>query len=272
MKKLLLLIWLFISFPAWADEKQESTYDRVVRTKTLRCAYTVYPTFVEKDPNTGKLSGTSYEVVEEMGKQLGIKIEWGPEVGVDAAFEGLGRSFDANCTGYTAAPARTWAGDFTKPYMFIPYNLYVKADEARFKTFDDLNKPDVKIATMDGELMQLVRQVVFPAAAEYPFPAMASVADRFESVVAGKATAVPMDATIGADYLAKNPGKLKILGKPLQMSGCVIVIPHNEFGLKSMLDASIDSMTWTGILPGILKKHQKYEGTLYAPAIGYQGE
>ena len=45
---------------------KESTYERVIRTGEIRCAYAVYEPPLIKDPNTGKLSGIFYDVMEEV--------------------------------------------------------------------------------------------------------------------------------------------------------------------------------------------------------------
>jgi len=47
---------------------RESAYARVMRTGTLRCGYVLYPKTIERDLNTGKMSGPMYAIMEEMGK------------------------------------------------------------------------------------------------------------------------------------------------------------------------------------------------------------
>ncbi len=87
--------------------KTESAYDRVIRTNTLRCAYGIYPPFMNKDPNTGKLSGISVDVMAEFEKASGIKVEWGPEIdwGNIAATLQTGKA-DAFCTTMLLTPKR----------------------------------------------------------------------------------------------------------------------------------------------------------------------
>jgi polar amino acid transport system substrate-binding protein len=274
MKKLLLLsFFLFVSaMPAFAQEKAESTFERVMRTKTLRCAYIVYPMFVEKDPNTGEFSGLYYDIMTEMGKLLGLKIEWGPELAADTGFEGIGRSFDANCTGYSPTPARSFAAAFTKPIVYMPYVLYIRADETRFKTLADFNSETVRIATLDGEESQTVAREQFPKAKTLDFSGMASVAERLESVASGKADVAPFDAPVGGQYVAANPGKLKAFTIPIRVGTSAIALPHGEQDLKEMFDITIDSMLTSGALARIVAKYEKQPGSYYLPAIGYAPE
>ena len=63
-----------------AISSRETAYDRVMRTRTLRCGYVLYAPAVMKSLNTGAFSGIVYEITELMGKRLGLKVEWAEEV------------------------------------------------------------------------------------------------------------------------------------------------------------------------------------------------
>src|ERR1019366_454810 len=202
------LLVLFTALPAFASDKQANeVYDRVVKTRTLRCAYTIYPTFIDKDPNTGKLSGLFHDLTEEIGRQLNLKIVWAEEVPTDAIFEGFrtGR-YDAVCPGYFATPSRTAGGDFTRPLVFIPFNMYVRTGESRFKSFADFNNPGVTISTMDGEASQIAVNDAFPQAHQNTLPGTTAATDRFMAVAGGKSDATPMEAAIGMEDKAHHPG------------------------------------------------------------------
>ncbi|MBI3442139.1 MAG: transporter substrate-binding domain-containing protein [Proteobacteria bacterium] len=264
-----LLIVLF-TVPALSAERTESAYDRVVRTKTLRCAYTSNAS--ASAPDSGKeFSDMFSELLTEMAQQLGLKIEWVKEVSYDALSAGFqaGR-YDAVCGGYSEMPSRAWSSDFTKPFVFSPFVMYVRATETRFKDLNDLNKNGISIATLDGEMSQIVVRSDFPMAQEKPFSGLAAATDRLEMVATGKADATPMESAIAEEYTAKNPGKIKQLGGLLRMEGSTILIPHNEFALKNMLDTAIDAMLWNGVIEKIVKKHEKYPGTVLVPAPAYQ--
>src|ERR1700722_11275546 len=69
--------------------KQESLYDRVIRTGKIRCSYFVYNPICIKDPVTGKLSGIGVDALELVAKKLGLTVEYGEEVGLETLIEGL---------------------------------------------------------------------------------------------------------------------------------------------------------------------------------------
>ncbi|NTU77067.1 MAG: hypothetical protein HGA90_04555 [Alphaproteobacteria bacterium] len=52
---------------------KETRLEQVKRTGVLRCGYLIWPPFNTKDPNTGKMGGFYYDLLEEMGRQLKLK-------------------------------------------------------------------------------------------------------------------------------------------------------------------------------------------------------
>ena len=125
MKKLLpalLLLLLLPNLARAADAGRDSVYDRVIRTGTIHCGYFLWPPFLEKDVNTGKMSGLSYDIMEEIGKQLSLKIEWAEEVNFASMFEGFASGrYDMICGPMFPTPARARASDFTIPLFYSTY-------------------------------------------------------------------------------------------------------------------------------------------------------
>lgn len=117
MRRLLLLILLLTVAPAFAAETKESAYDRVIRTGTIRCGYAISPPVMVQDPNTKKLSGLDYDLWQEIGKDLGLKIEFVEEAGWGNFIEGLrSNRYDAFCTELWPDPEWPWVrGYFLSP-------------------------------------------------------------------------------------------------------------------------------------------------------------
>lgn len=253
-----------------AKAAKETALERVLRTNTLRCAYTLYPTFVEKDPNTGKMSGLTYDLTEELGKALGLKVEWVAEVGSAELFQGMGTKYDANCSSYWRTPERARGGDFTRPIFYTPSYIYVRADDDRFKTLDDFNNPGVTLAMLDGEATSALLVQAFPKSKALSFPSLTPATDRFLAVVGGKADATAMEGSIGAAFMEANPGKLRQL-MPFGNMANVIVIPHHEQAFKNFLDAGIAALLEQGTLRTVINRHIRHRGTVLLPA-GDAGE
>jgi ABC-type amino acid transport substrate-binding protein len=66
------------SAPAFS--KPETAYERVIRTRTLRCGWALWPIFEDIDPNTKELKGIVPEFTQALAQKLNLKIEWVMEV------------------------------------------------------------------------------------------------------------------------------------------------------------------------------------------------
>jgi ABC-type amino acid transport substrate-binding protein len=53
-----------------------SAMDHISKDKTLRVGWAVWNPYVYRDPKTNSLVGISYDLVEDLGKALGAKVEW----------------------------------------------------------------------------------------------------------------------------------------------------------------------------------------------------
>lgn len=247
------------------EDKKETVFDRVMRTRTLRCAYTPYPPLVIKDANTGKLSGFMYDLVEEMGKQLSLKIEWTVEVAPAGMFEGfLANQYDAICAGYFRNPARATRGDFTDPLFFMASSVYVRADDTRFDSdMYLLNSKEYSFATIDGEIAAFTVKEDFPQArvSSLPETAISDVSIRMLNVTTKKNDATIIEDVLANDFSKKSPVQIKALLPPVRVQGSTIIVPQNEYPLKRMLDASIANMLDTGTI-----KHKILE---YTDGYGY---
>lgn len=269
MKNLILALSLIlIAGPAFAMDKN---FERVMEKRELRCAYTIYPPFIIKDPNTGTFSGLFYDFLEEMGKQLNIKIVWAEEVGSDNIFHGLNTNrYDAVCAGYASTPARANGGLFTKPIVFIPGYLYVREDESRAQNFREMNDPAYTIGTMDGEMSQIFKNAFLPNAKELSVSGLTQAPERLEMIALKKADATIVEGVIGDAYMAANPGKLKPLGDPVYTLGSVVIVPHGAHDLKEYLNVAIDDMVNSGTIDRIIDQYKTGPNSFFPPLKPYE--
>src|SRR5690349_10046206 len=105
--------------PRVASAQRESAFERVMRTRTLRCGYVISPPHLQKDPNTGALSGIAHDALEKMASHLGLKIDWAEQVGWATMLEGLsdGR-YDMMGSAVWATSSRALRADALKPLDF----------------------------------------------------------------------------------------------------------------------------------------------------------
>jgi len=254
---------------------KETAYERVMRTQTLRCAYTPYPPFMIKDANTGKLSGIYYDVMEEIAKRLSLKLEWPEEVAPAGLFEGFksGR-YDAICAGYTRNPARSTKADFSIPVFFVPYSVFVRANDTRFdNNVSALDDPKYSFTIIDGEYASFLIKDAFPKAKVVSLPdgAISDVGVRLTNVATNKSDATIIETAVGADYMRANPGKVKPLSPPINVLPSNIILPMGDVALKSMIDAAVTNLHETGFIKKVIQAHTSGAG-YYSPAIPYEAK
>ena len=92
----------------------------------------------------GKLTGYDVEIMEEVAKRLGLKIEW-VKANFKTIFTALdGGQFDAVAAASTITPERQQVVDFSIPYYDANQSLTVNVSKTPdIKTVDDLKKGDV---------------------------------------------------------------------------------------------------------------------------------
>lgn len=233
-------------------------YDRVMSEQELRCAYVIYPPFFDKNMETGAYEGMSYDLMEEVGRQLDIDIKWTEEVGMDNAFNGLetGR-YDSVCAGFWAIPSRAKVGAFTDPFYYDGVYAFARADDVRFdEDKDTINDPDVSIVVLEGELSQYIAEEDFPEAKVLTQPSITGAAVRFMDVASGKADVTFNEMSVYLKYNENNPGKLKVLyPEPLRVGAAGFVLPRDEWQLLQLMNTSIAHMHNIGIVEKILNKY-----------------
>jgi ABC-type amino acid transport substrate-binding protein len=257
----------YVSKPTAAPTTaKETAYQRVMRTGVLRCGYIIYPQFLERDPNTGAFGGVVYELMEEIVHQLSLKIEWTEEVGMSNMFEGLsiGR-YDAMCSMIAYVPNRLRGAEFTDPYLYFPLYAYARADDTRFdNNLAKINDPSIKIAYLEGEMGQTVKEQDFPNAASVSLQNLTGFSDVPLQVATGKADIAMGEPAEMDAFMAKNPGKIhQISGPPVRMQASALQVATGEESLKSLLNGTLLSLQNTGFIAHLLEKRIGAPGHYY---------
>lgn len=239
--------------------KEETTYERVARTNTLRCAYIVYPPETIKDPNTGKLSGTVVDITNAAAEQLGWKVEWVAEVGFSDMFDGLYTGkFDALCSGLWENAARAKMALFTTPINYGVYYAFVRSDDTRFDSnLEAAQEPSVKIAVIDGEYGDFVAKESFPQTETYRLPQLTDISQLLLSVAEKKADIAFLQKGPARGFILNNPGKLKILENiPVRVmpAPAIAVNPKDQI-LKNTLDAAFKFLLNNGSVEKVLRTY-----------------
>jgi ABC-type amino acid transport substrate-binding protein len=248
--------------------KKESSYERVLNTKTLRCGYVNWQPYFIKDPNTGNLSGINYEIMTEVGKILDLKIEWAEEIGWGTIGEGFktGR-YDAVCTSMWADAGKIKNMSLSIPIFYTNIVAYARTNDNRFDgKFDRINNSDVRIAAIDGAFSYNLAKEQFPNSKILALPQLVQESEFLMTVPSYKADIILSDIDEIKKFIKANPNKMRLVKdiKPIKKIPQVIAMPTNEAQLTQMINQALQLLIDNGYMEKIKKKYET-EYTLPSP-------
>ena len=262
----------------------ESTYDRVMRTKTLRVAWLTYPPAAMKDTTTGQMSGTFVETLNRMASNLGLKIEWmDGETPWGQQIEGLNENrYDIVGSPVWANPTRGQLATLSRPAYYSGIGIYVRQNDNRFpndwavggvsQRMNLINRPEIRIATIDGETGDLIARTQFPKAQRVALPQNADIAEMFLNVANGKADIAFAEPYFATLYLKNNPSKIRNIAEssPIRVLGNVFMMRRNEPQMKQMIDTALEDLLNSGYIDTLLDKYEPAPGLFYRDALPYR--
>jgi polar amino acid transport system substrate-binding protein len=253
--------------------QKESLYERVLSNGKIRASYASYPPYCIVDPNSGELSGIFVEVLEEIGNRLQLEIVWVEEVGWGTIFEGLksGRH-DMFGAGLWQNSSRGKHGYFSKPIFYNGIRIWVRSDEERIKTLEDINSPGIRMSVQDGAMDDVIANADFPNARKVSIPQLNPWSDNLLNTITNKTDVSLSELGPIADFLSKNPGTLKEIdiGRPLRVFANCYAFNIGENKFKSMIDAAIEELIFDGTIEQILTKHETTPGQFLRVAPPYE--
>jgi ABC-type amino acid transport substrate-binding protein len=236
------------------EKKKETAFERVMRTGVIRCGYAISPPALVKDSVTGKLSGVDHDIIEAIGQELGLKIEWTEEAGWGNFIEGLrtGR-YDAFCSQQWPDPARTRFQTLTSPVIYSLLYAYVRADDHRLDNGPEAaNDPAFKIPAIDGDISMAMVKSGFPKADILTLPQGATVSDMFLSVQTKKADVVFVEPAMFQEFDRNNRGAMrKVDAQPSFVFASYYGFNSGETQLRDMFNVALRTLTDNGRLEQI---------------------
>jgi ABC-type amino acid transport substrate-binding protein len=252
----------------------EDAYTRMVRDGRIRVAYISYPPSFIKDPNTGNFSGIFHEVLQEVGKGLGVKIEYTEEVAWGTMIEEIksGR-VDVVCTGIWPTTARGKLADFTTPLYYSTVRAYTRADNSKFDgNLAAINDPTTKISAVDGEMSSIIAKDDFAKAQMNGLPQNTDVSQVLLEVATNKGDVTFVEPAVAMEYVRNNPGKIKEVAnvKPLRVFPNVMMVGKGEDRFRSTLNIAIQELVNNGFVDRVINKYEKYPNSFQRVATPYR--
>jgi ABC-type amino acid transport substrate-binding protein len=250
-------------------------FERMLKTGEMVCGYIDYKMYSFKDPLTGKMGGIFYELTQKIAKQSNLKTRW-----VETNFETLTEDirngkFDVFCGGLWPSLDAAKVIRYSLPTFYAGLGVYVRANDSRFDSEHDLaklNSPFMKLATLDGEMSQIVQTSDFPQASVLSHPASADITSLPLAVMTRKADATIIENAVALEFMTQHPGVLKNLAEsePVRLFENTYAFGQNEFILKEFFDVAIKEMVFSGLVRQLVRKYEPAKGSFLLPATPFQ--
>lgn len=247
-----------VSMPA-GNAHTETTFERILRTGTIRCGYAVWHPQLIKDPNSGALSGFDYEVMNLVGKTLGLKVEWVEEVGWGVAEQGLkNKRYDIACNSFWGGPTRTKSALYSTPFLYQPLFAVIKKDmPGDTRDYAWLNQDQYRSSVIHGTVYDIVNAAIFPKSKQLDSFDLSTDASVLMDVATGKADFTYLNDTAIQKFLSENPGTLTLIEKPVTRARGRFLLSPDDVRLKFMIDETLVSLGELGEIDRILAKYMK---------------
>jgi ABC-type amino acid transport substrate-binding protein len=239
-----------------------------------------------KDSTTGQMSGTFVDILNRMGSNLGLKVQWmDGETPWGQHIEGLNEDrYDIVGSPVWANPVRGQLATLSRPAYYSGIGIYVRQNDNRFpndwsvgefsQRVNLINRPEVRIATIDGETGDLIARTQFPNAQRVALPQNADIAEMFLNVANGKADVAFAEPYFAFLYLKNNPSKIRNIAEsaPIRVLGNVFMFKKNEPQMKQMIDTALEDLLNSGYVDIVLNKYEPAPGLFYRDALPYRSK
>ena len=225
-----LLPLLLVCVPATAD-----VLDEILERKTLRVGVAEFAPWTVRT-ESGKLIGFEIDVANKIAADMGVTAdfevyEWDELIGALEKGE-----IDVIAGGMAITPERALRVNFSRPLARSGVGLATNTQLTQdVQTLEELNDPDIVIATVADTLAHNVSKTLFDRANVNVFPAAGSAE---QEVVEGRAHAYLAGMPEARFLVLKNPGALDLpLNEPLLASSEALAVKKGEQQLLNFLDA-----------------------------------
>lgn len=234
-----------------------------------------YPPLEFKDPMTLKLSGLDIDLAEEIGRRLGLSVEW-REQSFDQLINSLGTGrIDMGASGMTDIPARREKVDFVDYFATGTQIFTMPAVGADLKAVTDVCGKPVAV-NRNGIFyirMQDFSQKVCLAKGlpEVKFVLVDKTADARVQLAQGRVVAAAMGSDaihyINEQKDSPDRGKFVLVGEPVALDHAGFGFAKGNSGLRDIVAEAVDAMIADGSYGRIFDRWELSDSKVMATMI-----
>jgi cyclohexadienyl dehydratase len=208
LKKIFVLTLLLFLLVSSAIAQSNSRLHRILQSGELRVGTTGdWNPMTVRDPATNSYKGFDIDVVNELAKDMGVKLKFVPTEWKTLINGIVADKYDIS-TSASVTPQRIRAVGFTKSYYQIStVPMTLKKNLGQFKDWEDINKPSVTVAVTLGTSQEQQVKLFFPNAG---IRSIEAPARDFHEVLTGRAQ-ISVTSNLEASKLIQAHSQLAVV-------------------------------------------------------------
>jgi polar amino acid transport system substrate-binding protein len=200
------------------------------------------------DETTKEVTGFDIELIQEIAKRSGFEVEI-INTGFDAMLAGLGQcQYDAAIAAITITEERAKNMLFSAPYTVAGQTVVVRAGTSDISGPESLSGKTVgaQLGTTGADEVAKIEGANLKTYDNYQFA--------FQDLINGQIDAVVVDNPIADAFVAKNQGKLEVIGNVFTSENYGIAVCKDKSDLLKKLDEGLAAMKADGSLKKLEEK------------------
>ena len=223
---------------------------RIVSNKTLRVGMSGSQPPLNFKSKSGEMMGLEVDLARALAGLMGVKLEI---VNVPFAdlLSGLAQDrYDIVLSGMTMTPERSMRAAFVGPYFLSGISILTRSSTlAQIEKADDLDRPDLKLAVLDGSTSEQFAHNALPKA---KLVATRDYDEGVKLLLANKVNAFMADREVVMLTAFLHPKEgLATLREPLTVEPIAIAAPAGDPLLHTYLDNALGALESSGVLSTI---------------------
>lgn len=209
--------------------------------------------FTYRDPASSEYSGLDIDLAQDLGKALGVKVEFVPTSWPTLMADFEADRFDIGMGGISVSLERQKKALFSSSYLREGKTPIAKCEnKEKFQTVADIGKPGVKVITPSGGTNEKFDRANLKQAEIIVFRNNTKI---FDEIIAGRADVMITDASETRFQQKQHPGVLCAIhpDKPFNFSEKAYLLPRDG-ALKFFVDQWLRQLSESGELKTSMDK------------------
>jgi polar amino acid transport system substrate-binding protein len=243
---LMLTAFVIMLMEGRAVAQTPDTFDRIVREKKIRFGYIISPPGAIRDPASGGISGFYIDGARGIAELMKVEPSFVETTWSTFAAGLQAGQFDVSIAATFATIPRAMAVAFTNPIHYQSFSGVARKGEDRFKVMADLDKPELKIAVVQGSaghefVLQNLKKAQVTALST------SNLQQPFLEVSAGRADIAIQDESQVRRYVPTHPEVVALFGgNPFNTLPLAWAVRRGDQNLLNFMNTAINFMLSSG--------------------------